>query len=196
MITGILTSAVIAALLTGTVNIGLAWRKSRTEERDRVRTVFAEAFAAYTEYREYPYVIRRRNCDSPSDERTRISELVRQTQQRINYYLAWTQSESLAVGKAYNALVSAARSTAGVAMNEAWKAPAITKDHEMNIATAVVNLTDLTTHEHDFANAVHQHLLTYAAWPVRFFRWLRRSRRLEKPTPRPAQPSAVSTEGP
>ncbi|WP_205326635.1 hypothetical protein [Glycomyces sp. YM15] len=194
MITGILTSAVIAALLTGTVNIGLGWRKSRTEERDRVRTVFAEAFAAYTEYREYPYVIRRRNADIPGDERVRISEMVRQTQQRINYYLAWTQSESPAVGKAYNELVTAARNTAGVAMKEAWKTPAITEDHEMNISTAVVNLTDLTKHEHNYAMAVHEHLLAFASWPVRVFRALRSSSRPEQVAPSSGQTAVAQAE--
>ncbi|MCD0443953.1 hypothetical protein LO763_09990 [Glycomyces sp. A-F 0318] len=178
MIAGILTSAVIVAFLTGTVNIGLAWRKSRTDERDRVRTVFAEAFAAYAEYREYPYAIRRRNAESPGEERVRISEKVRETQQRLNYYLVWTRFESLSVGEAYGDLVSAARRTAGSAMREAWTARPISEDSEMNIPAATVDLADLAEYEAAFSVAAHAHLRKFNPWPVRLAEVLRRRRGL------------------
>ncbi|THV41164.1 hypothetical protein [Glycomyces buryatensis] len=176
MITGIVTSAVVVALLTGIVNISLAWRKSRSEERDRIRTVFAEAFAAYTEYREYPYAIRRRNADSPGEERIRISEKVRETQERLSYYLAWAWTESTAVGEAYSDLVSATRRIAGGAMREAWQAPPITEDREMNIPAALVDLAALARYEESFMAAVHMHLLTFTPWPVRVLRALRSRR--------------------
>src|ERR1700758_4760779 len=95
------SSALLAAFLTGLINIVLARRKSREEERSRIRAVFAEAFAAYTSYREYPYVVRRRNSEQPAAERVRISEQIRETQERLNYYIAWTRAESADVGRAY-----------------------------------------------------------------------------------------------
>lgn len=154
----LLTSAVFAALLTGTFNIILARRKSREEERSRVRTVFAEAFAAYAAYKEYPYVIRRRNAEKPGEERVRISEQVRHTQERISYFLAWTQAESKPVGETYAALIRQVRASAGVAMTEAWQASAITEDADMAIPTSLVDLGDLRPHEAAYSKAVEKHL--------------------------------------
>src|SRR3954451_20998296 len=52
-VSGLLLSAsIIAALITGTINLTLARRRSREEERARVRNTFAEAFKAYSEYRD------------------------------------------------------------------------------------------------------------------------------------------------
>ena len=160
----LLTSAVLAALLTGTINILLAWRKSREEERSRVRTVFAEAFAAYAEYKEYPYVIRRRNIEKPGEERVRISEQIRQTQEHLNYYLAWTRAESDDVGRAYDALIEQVRASAGVAMKEAWQQPAITEDAAMIIPSSQVDLGSLKTYEAAYTTAVGKHLKKLSSW--------------------------------
>lgn len=154
----LLTSAVFAALLTGTFNIILARRKSREEECARVGAAFAEAFSAYTAYKEYPYVIRRRNAEKPGEERVRISEQLRQIQERIGYFLAWTQVESEPVGEAYAALVRQMRATAGIAMKEAWQASAITKDADMVIPTSLVDLGDLRSRERAYFEAVKKHL--------------------------------------
>ena len=60
-ISGVLLSAsIIAALITGTINLTLARRRSREEERARVRNTFAEAYKAYSEYREFPNAVRGR----------------------------------------------------------------------------------------------------------------------------------------
>lgn len=154
----LLTSAVFAALLTGTFNIILARRKSREEECSRVRTAFAEAFSSYAAYKEYPYVIRRRNADKPGEERVRISEQLRQIQERISYFLAWTQAESEPVGQAYAALIRQVKSSAGIAMTEAWQANAITEDADMVIPTSLVDLGDLRSHETAYFEAVKKHL--------------------------------------
>ena len=163
----LLTSAVIAALLTATINVILARRKSREEERARVRTVFAEAFAAYAQYKEYPYVIRRRNADKPAEERVRISEQIRTTQEKLSYYLAWTAAESPAVGDKYNELVSQMRSIAGTAMKDAWRVPPITEDAGMIIPTSEVNLSGLKQAEAAYASAVTEHLARLSPWWAR-----------------------------
>jgi hypothetical protein len=163
----LLTSAVLAALLTGTINIILARRKSREEERSRVRTVFAEAFSAYAEYREYPYVIRRRNIDKPGEERVRISEQIRQTQERLNYYLAWTRAESHDVGEGYAALIEQVRASAGVAMKEAWRQPAIVEDAAMVIPSSQVDLGNLKAYEAAYTAAAGAHLKKLAPWGSR-----------------------------
>lgn len=160
----LLASTVLAAILTGTINILLAWRKSREEERSRVRTVFAEAFAAYAEYKEYPYVIRRRNIEKPGEERVRISEQIRQTQEHLNYYLAWTRAESDDVGLAYDALIEQVRASAGVAMKEAWQQPAITEDAAMIIPSSQVDLGSLKTYELAYTTAIRKHLNKISSW--------------------------------
>ena len=45
----LLSASIIAALISGTVNLTLARRRSREEERARVRTTLADAFRAYSE---------------------------------------------------------------------------------------------------------------------------------------------------
>ena len=61
----------------------LARRKSREEERARLRDRFAQAYAARTpEYCEFAYAVRRRRRDDPSAERVRISEDLRKVQAR------------------------------------------------------------------------------------------------------------------
>src|SRR5690349_18434432 len=64
----LLSTSLLAALITGTINLTLARRRSRDEERARVRSTFAEAFKAYSEYREFPNAIVRRDIERAADE--------------------------------------------------------------------------------------------------------------------------------
>lgn len=160
----VLSSTLLAALLTGLINIVLARRKSREEECSRIRTIFAEAFAAYASYREYPYVVRRRSPDQPAAERVRISEQIRQTQERLNYYLAWTKTESADVGQAYAELIRHARTTAGAAMRQAWNTPPATEDSAMNIPGGEVDLANLKISEDAYTDAVSAHLDKLTPW--------------------------------
>lgn len=156
------SSTLLAAFLTGFVNIVLARRKSREEERGRIRATFAEAFAAYASYREYPYVVRRRNPEQPAAERVRISEQIRQTQERLNYYVAWINAESADVGLAFAELVRHARTTAGAAIREAWKTPPVAEDAAMNIAD--IELKNLKITEDAYTEAVAAHLDKLTPW--------------------------------
>ena len=162
------TGPVLAALLTAVVTVLLAvWaarRKSREEERARQRTVFAEAYQAYTEYKEMPYAIHRRRHDEPAAERVRLSETLRAIQAKLRYYETWTAAESVAVGTAYSKLLAEVRKIAGVAMHEAWKRHPITDDAAMNVPLAVVDLTALEPFEEDCIAAFREHLETIAPW--------------------------------
>lgn len=153
-----LTSALVAAIVTGALNLFLAVRRSREEERARKRELFAKAYATYTEYREYPYVIRRRNHEKPAEERIRISEQIRQTQERLNFFLAWTQVESEQVGKAYEDLIAQVKRVAGAAMKAAWQDSAITQDAEMSIPRSVVDLDRLQPYESRYFEELKTHL--------------------------------------
>ncbi|QNE35884.1 hypothetical protein [Leifsonia shinshuensis] len=156
--TALLSGAVIAAIISFGGNYYFAIRKTREETRERLRALFAEAFAAYAAYREYPYVIRRRNADHPADERIRISELIRGTQERISYHLAATAAESDTVGSAYRHLIDRTRELAGSAMKDAWQAPAITEDRDVVIARSVINLGALDPDAVAYQKAVRDFL--------------------------------------
>lgn len=168
------TGPVLAALLTAVVTLLLtvwaARRKSREEERARQRTVFAEAYQAYTEYKEMPYAIHRRRHDEPAAERVRVSEILRDIQARLRYYETWTAAESATVGTAYSNLISEVRRIAGGAMRDAWEKQPITDDTSMNIPPAVVDLTGLEPFERAYVTAFHAHLEDIAPW------WPRRRR--------------------
>jgi hypothetical protein len=160
----VLSGAFLAALITATINIWLARRKSHEEERNRLRAAFAEAFAAYSAYKELPYAIRRRRADQPAEERIRLSETLREIQSRLAYHQAWTLLESPAVGAAYQNLVDRLRATAGTAMHQAWTAPPLDNDAGMNIPPSVIDLRSLHEHETAYLKAVAAHLKDLKPW--------------------------------
>lgn len=165
--TALLSAAVVAAIVSSAVTTALARRATRLEERARVRTTLAEAFQAYTEYKEFPYAIRRRRHDEPGEERVRLSNEIRQVQSRLSYYQAWTRAEDPATGAAYNDLVKHLRRVAGASMHQAWTESALSDDNGMNIDSSRVDLTELHTTEEAFLAAAESHIkaLTKFWWP-------------------------------
>jgi hypothetical protein len=133
----------------------------------RIRNTFAAAFEAYTSYKEFPYAIRRRRPDEPEGERIRLSEALRAVQEKVNYYLAWTQAESADVGEQYATLISEVRRIAGRAMHDAWNDPPRATDPEMNIPPELVDLSQLAAAEAEFMQAVRQHLSSLTPWWAR-----------------------------
>lgn len=167
LIGAIISGAFLAAMLAGAVNVWMARRRSREEERARIRNTFAAAFEAYTAYKEFPYAIRRRRPDDPEGERLRLSETLRAVQEKLSYYLAWTQAESAAVGEQYAQLIAEARRVAGGAMHAAWKDPPRATDPEMNIPPDVVDLRQLEAAEAQYMQAVRDHLVSLTPWWAR-----------------------------
>jgi hypothetical protein len=167
MISAIVSGAFLAAVITALINVVLARRKSREEERGRQRTIFATAFAAYSSYKEFPYAIRRRRADRAAEERVRLSEALRTIQADIAYHQAWTTVESAAVGAAYGRLIREVRRVAGAAMHEAWNAPPNRADDTMNIPPQTVDLSALSPHETAYLEAVQAHLRRLAPWWAR-----------------------------
>jgi hypothetical protein len=163
----IISGAFLAAMFAGTVNVWMARRRSREEERARIRNTFAAAFEAYTAYKEFPYAIRRRRADDPEGERIRLSEALRAVQEKLSYYLAWTQAESVEVGQQYGRLVAEARRVAGGAMHAAWNDPPRASDPEMNIPPEVVDLRQLEAAEAQYMQAVRDHLASVIPWWAR-----------------------------
>lgn len=154
----VLSGAVVAAIVSAWVNTALARRSTRLEERARIRATLAEAYQAYADYKEFPYVIRRRRKDQDAGERIRLSEEVRQVQSRLSYYQAWTLVESPETGAAYNRLMTQLRRVAGASMHAAWLEPALDDDAGMNIGPDRVDLSDLKSAEDDFLLAAKTHV--------------------------------------
>lgn len=158
IVAALLSGAVVAAAVAATVNVWLARRKSREEDRARVRTTLAEAFQAYAAYKEFPYAIRRRRADVPAEERVRLSEALRGVQARLCYYEAWTSAEHESTGIAYKTLVTQVRIIAGGSMREGWTQPALDNDPGMNIGPDVVDLSELNQYEQAFIEAAAAHV--------------------------------------
>lgn len=80
----LLSSVVVAAIVAGIVSLVTVLMEHERARRDRLREQYAEAFRAYASYREFPYVVRRRT-DNGGDERVRISEALREVQERLTF---------------------------------------------------------------------------------------------------------------
>ena len=156
----VLTSGVVAAVVTVTQNRWLEHRRAQEAERTRLRQSFAEAFTAYAAYKEFPYAIRRRRVDQQADERARLSAELGAIQSKLSYYRAWTQFESPSVGEAYAKLLTEMRKIAGGAMREAWNQPPSQNDQEMNIPVETIDLRTLAAEEDKFIKAVAARLDT------------------------------------
>jgi hypothetical protein len=158
-VSGLLLSAsIIAALITGTINLTLARRRSREEERARVRNTFAEAFKAYSEYREFPNAIARRDAARSADERQRLFEALRQLDARLAFYRTWALLEAPAVGAVYDALLQEARAITDKAMRAAWAQPVDADDVDQNLDPRLLDPAALTSSEDAFREAVVVHL--------------------------------------
>src|SRR5438093_11643603 len=86
--------AIVAAVVAAAVSLttfALAGRRARL---DRQRQLFAEAFEAVSEYREYPFIVRRRRKDALAEERARISSELSRVQAKLNSYRARLRVEA------------------------------------------------------------------------------------------------------
>jgi hypothetical protein len=102
----------------------------RTERQPR-RDLHARGLAAITAYGEMPYRIRRR--PPGADQRARLSDelsLVKAEVDICQVLLAADGDERLS--DAYDRLYAVARRTLGKAAHDAWKAPVIEDDRDMN----------------------------------------------------------------
>ena len=164
-----LPGPVIALVVGGAISLILLaitnWQTGERERLARGREVFSKAYAAVQEYKEFPYVIRRRGKDAPEEERVRISSELRRVQTDLAFYSAWLRTESPHVHRSFTELVRQLRCVAGTAMHEAWLEPAIEDDSKMNMPD--LGLSALTVYESVYLEEVVDHL---SRWP----RWLRR----------------------
>jgi hypothetical protein len=133
------------------------WFAGRREDKNRRRQSYAEAFAACTAYREFPYVVRRRRHDKPEDERARISGQLADTLRTLQYFKAWIRTDSTRVAQTFEAMVEATRAKVGPQISAAWNAPAAQRDTDMNLGSRI-DLDGLAELDEEYLVAVREHL--------------------------------------
>ena len=78
---------VIGAAVTAAVSILIfainSWWTGKRARLTRSREICSKAYATIQEYKEFPYVIRRRRKDAPEEERLRISSELRRVQAEL-----------------------------------------------------------------------------------------------------------------
>lgn len=132
---------------------GWLWNARQQRRADDAR-LFANAYAAVQNYKEFPYVVRRRDPEHSGSERVRISEELRRVQSDIAFCTAWIGLRNGKVAAAYNELVTQTRRIAGRLMREAWERPGTDSDAHMNIPELHGPLSELQRFEETFLTAV------------------------------------------
>jgi hypothetical protein len=154
--------AVIAAVIAAAAGVFTLWVNGRRARVDRQRVVFADAFAVVAEYREYPYIVRRRRHDDPEGERARINTALSEVQHRLTLYTARLKVEDEAVGAAFQALVDKTREIAGGEIRRSWTIGPVTTDAGMSIGD--VDLSGLAAVDDEYLATVRKHLGLKPNW--------------------------------
>ena len=126
---------IIAALIAALVAVTGYMLTQAQARRERRAREFAEALAVVEEYLEAPYCIRRRQAATP-EARDALANALSNLQARIARHRSWLRVEAPPVAEAYDALIAAARSEAGVQMTEAWNSAPLASDADMNLQVA------------------------------------------------------------
>ena len=151
----VLPGAVSLVVALNVLIFGWLWNARQQRRADDAR-LFADAYAAVQNYKEFPYVVRRRDPKHPGSERVRISEELRGVQSDIAFHTAWIGLRNGKVSNAYNELVTQTRRIAGQLMREAWERSGTASDDNMNIPDLHGPLSELQPYEDAFLNAVRK----------------------------------------
>lgn len=149
----------IAAVVSACVALLGIWQGARTARQDRQRRLFGEALAAVMDYREYPYIVRRRGSDG---ERSDISRALSGVQGSLNRYTAMLTIESRPVGEAYALLVEQTRSVAGPLIAAGWDQGPRAEWADMRVDD--VDLSALQPVTDAFIQAARQHLRVFPSF--------------------------------
>ena len=151
----LLQSGVIAAVVAGVVSLTATVAAGRRARLDRQRQVFATAFEACASYKEFPFIVRRRNEGDPG-ERARITTELTAVQRQLSTSLALMQVEAPKVADKYEALVRQVREVAGGEIRRSWELPSIPADASQSIED--VDLSRLVSYEKAYLEQVRKHL--------------------------------------
>jgi hypothetical protein len=154
--------AIVAAIVAAAVSLTTFALTARRQRLDRQRQVFGDAFEAVMDYREYPFIVRRRNPAEPEKERQRLSGELSRVQARMNAHKARLLVEDPEIGKLYKELVKQTRLHAGAHIKSAWDNEPISADEEMHAPK--YDYSALDKHDDAYLRAVAEHLSWKPAW--------------------------------
>jgi hypothetical protein len=152
----LLAPAIVAAIVAGVVSLMTFMLAGRRARLDRQRQVFADAFEAVMEYREYPFIVRRRSPDEPAEERRRISGELSRVQARMDAFKARLLVEDPYIGRCYTELVKKTRQVAGAMIKSAWDNDPVSLDAEMH--APLYDFSALDEYDNRFLRAVARHI--------------------------------------
>lgn len=152
----------IVSLVVALIVAVASWLwNARQQRRASDVQLFAAAYAAVQAYKEFPYVIHRRDPERPGEERVRISEALREVQHDLAFHTAWLRLRNGTVADAYDHLVAESRRIAGEQMHQRWKKPAANSDTDMNVPDLHAHLKQLEPAEQVYLKAVNNALAWY-----------------------------------
>jgi hypothetical protein len=164
---------IVISLLALGVSLATFFLAGRRARLDRQRQVFADALDAVMTYREYPFIVFRRNPEESAKERQRISAALSALQAKLNGFRGRLRVEDSYVGDRYEELVMATRRIVGSMIADAWNrdpAPADGVVHNPGW-----DFTELDRHDHAYLRAVADHLgWLYAPLRRKVRGWLRK----------------------
>jgi len=143
----------IVALAVSLATFFLSGRRSRL---DRQRQVFADALEAVMAYREYPFIVFRRNPDDLAAERQRISSNLSELQAKLNGAKGRLRVEDAYVGARYAELVAATRRLAGPMITDAWNRDPAPADKDVH--NPGWDFSALDAYDDAYLRAVADHL--------------------------------------
>lgn len=143
----------IVALGVSLATFFLAGRRARL---DRQRQVFADALDAVMTYREYPFIVFRRNPDEPAQERQRISTDLSRLQAKLNGFRGRLRVEDSYVGDRYEELVEATKRITGPTITDAWNREPAPADAEVH--NPGWDFSELDRYDDAYLRAVADHL--------------------------------------
>jgi hypothetical protein len=147
---------IVIAIVALAVSLATFFLSGRRARLDRQRQVFADAFTAVAEYREYPFIVRRRDPAGSAQERKRISSDLSQVQASLNGFIARLRVEDPHFGARYADLVAATRRVAGQLIREAWNSEAVAVDAQIH--SPAWDMSELDAHDDAYLVAVADHL--------------------------------------
>jgi hypothetical protein len=158
----LLGSTVVAAAIAAIVSlVTLAWN-ARRDRQDRQRKIFADAFEACILYREFPFIVRRRNADDLTAARARITSDLSRLQARLDSGKAILRVEAPRVGASYAELVRETRRVAGPHISQAWDEPPLAADADVH--TEGIDFADLKRFDDAYLGEVSDHLSFWPRW--------------------------------
>jgi len=150
------TPTIVIAVVSLAVSLWTFFLTGRRSRVDRQRQVFADAMDAVMTYREYPFIVFRRNADDLASERRRISADLSELQAKLNGFRGRLKVEDRYVGERFAELLGATRRIAGPMIAEAWNGEPASADE--NVHNPGFDLTPLNVYDQLYLQAVADHL--------------------------------------